>query len=150
MIVDWKFFYSLSYLLYAVVILLLIGVLFRGAMTGGATSWFELGSFKFQPSEFAKFATALAVARYLSLSSVDFKKLSTKLISISLFAIPAVLIALQPDMGSVLVYAAFVFVLYRAPFEASSRESPLTPVIMSLGSKPIALKSSAFLAGVTR
>jgi len=63
-IIDWKFFYSLTYLFYISVVLLLIGVLFQGAITGGASSWFELGSFKFQPSEFAKFATALAVAKY--------------------------------------------------------------------------------------
>ena len=108
-----RIFEMVAFPTYVVCMVLLALVLVAGKEISGARSWFAFGSFSLQPSEFAKFATALAVARYLSLSSVDFKKLSTKLISILLFSIPAVLIALQPDMGSVLVYAAFVFVLYR-------------------------------------
>jgi len=108
-----RIFEVIAFPTYIASVILLALVLVAGKEISGARSWFSFGGFSLQPSEFAKFATALAVARYLSLSSVDFKKLSTKLISISLFAIPAVLIALQPDMGSVLVYAAFVFVLYR-------------------------------------
>jgi rod shape determining protein RodA len=112
-IVDWKFFYSLSYLLYAVVILLLIGVLFRGAMTGGATSWFELGSFKFQPSEFAKFATALAVAKYYNNIHSKYISLQDKLKTYGIILLPFLLIILQNDLGTALVYASFVLVLYR-------------------------------------
>ena len=112
-IVDWKFFYSLTYLLYAVVILLLIGVLFRGAMTGGATSWFELGSFKFQPSEFAKFATALAVAKYYNNIHSKYISLQDKLKTYGIILLPFLLIILQNDLGTALVYASFVLVLYR-------------------------------------
>ena len=112
-IVDWKFFYSLSYLLYAVVILLLIGVLFRGAMTGGATSWFELGPFKFQPSEFAKFATALAVAKYYNNIHSKYISLQDKLKTYGIILLPFLLIILQNDLGTALVYASFVLVLYR-------------------------------------
>ena len=108
-----RIFEVVAFPTYVVSMVLLALVLVAGKEISGARSWFAFGSFSLQPSEFAKFATALAVARYLSLSSVDFRKLSTKLISILLFTIPAVFIALQPDMGSVLVYAAFVFVLYR-------------------------------------
>lgn len=112
-IVDWKFFYSLTYLLYAVVILLLIGVLFRGAMTGGATSWFELGSFKFQPSEFAKFATALAVAKYYNNIHSKYISLQDKLKTYGIILLPFLLIILQNDLGTALVYTSFVLVLYR-------------------------------------
>ena len=112
-IIDWKFFYSLTYLLYAVVILLLIGVLFRGAMTGGATSWFELGSFKFQPSEFAKFATALAVAKYYNNIHSKYISLQDKLKTYGIILLPFLLIILQNDLGTALVYASFVLVLYR-------------------------------------
>jgi len=112
-IVDWKFFYSLTYLLYAVVILLLIGVLFRGAMTGGATSWFELGPFKFQPSEFAKFATALAVAKYYNNIHSKYIPLQDKLKTYGIILLPFLLIILQNDLGTALVYASFVLVLYR-------------------------------------
>jgi len=112
-IVDWKFFYSLTYLFYAVVILLLIGVLFRGAMTGGATSWFELGSFKFQPSEFAKFATALAVAKYYNNIHSKYISLQDKLKTYGIILLPFLLIILQNDLGTALVYTSFVLVLYR-------------------------------------
>ena len=112
-IIDWKFFYSLTYLLYAIVILLLIGVLFRGVMTGGATSWFELGSFKFQPSEFAKFATALAVAKYYNNIHSKYISLQDKLKTYGIILLPFLLIILQNDLGTALVYASFVLVLYR-------------------------------------
>ena len=108
-----RIFEIVAFPTYVFSLVLLALVLVAGKEISGARSWFAFGSFSLQPSEFAKFATALAVARYLSLSSVDFKRLSVKLFSIFLFIVPAVLIALQPDMGSVLVYAAFVFVLYR-------------------------------------
>lgn len=112
-IVDWKFFYSLTYLLYAVVILLLIGVLFLGAMTGGATSWFELGPFKFQPSEFAKFTTALAVAKYYNNIHSKYISLQDKLKTYGIILLPFLLIILQNDLGTAIVYASFVLVLYR-------------------------------------
>jgi len=112
-IIDWKFFYSLTYLLYVLVILLLIGVLFLGAMTGGATSWFELGSFKFQPSEFAKFTTALAVAKYYNNINSKHISLQDKLKTYGIILLPFLLIILQNDLGTALVYASFILVLYR-------------------------------------
>ena len=113
LIIDWKFFYSLTYLFYGVIILLLISVLFKGGVTSGATSWFELGAFKFQPSEFAKFATALAVSRYYN--NIHIKKISLleKLKTYSIILLPFLLIILQNDLGTALVYAAFILVLYR-------------------------------------
>ena len=112
-IIDWKFFYSLTYLFYIIVVLLLIGVLFQGAITGGASSWFELGSFKFQPSEFAKFATALAVAKYYN--NIHIKKVSSqdKLKTYGIIILPFLLIILQNDLGTAIVYTAFILVLYR-------------------------------------
>ena len=112
-IIDWKFFYSLTYLFYISVVLLLIGVLFQGAITGGASSWFELGSFKFQPSEFAKFATALAVAKYYN--NIHSKKVSLqdKIKTYGIIILPFLLIILQNDLGTAIVYTAFILVLYR-------------------------------------
>ena len=112
-IIDWKFFYSLTYLFYIIVVLLLIGVLFQGAITGGASSWFELGSFKFQPSEFAKFATALAVAKYYN--NIHSKKVSLqdKLKTYGIIILPFLVIILQNDLGTAIVYTAFILVLYR-------------------------------------
>ena len=64
LIIDWKFYFHYPTYFYFFIIILLIGVLFFGDLTGGATSWYSIGSFKLQPSEFAKFATSLALAKY--------------------------------------------------------------------------------------
>ena len=113
LIIDWKFYYSLSFLFYISIILLLIGVLFKGSVAGGSTSWFELGSFKFQPSEFAKFTTALALAKYYN--NIHFKKiyLLDKLKTYAIILLPFLLIVLQNDLGTALVFTAFVLVMYR-------------------------------------
>ncbi len=112
-IIDWKFFYSLTYLFYGIIIFLLIGVLFQENIIGGAKSWFELGNFKFQPSEFAKFTTALALAKYYN--NIHSKRISIKdrLRTYSIILIPFLLIILQNDLGTALVYAGFILVLYR-------------------------------------
>jgi len=113
LIIDWKFFYSLSYLFYLTIILLLIGVLFKGGVVGGATSWFELWGFKFQPSEFAKFTTALALAKYYNTLHVKRISLQDKLKTYAIIILPFLLIILQNDLGTALVYVAFILVLYR-------------------------------------
>nr|MBC8148021.1 rod shape-determining protein RodA [Bacteroidota bacterium] len=79
----------------------------------GSKSWFGFGDFGIQPSEFAKFATNLAIARYLSLLNIDMKKIKTKIYTIAFFVLPAILIFLQNDTGSALVYSAFIFVMFR-------------------------------------
>ena len=113
LIIDWKFFYSLAYIFYIIIILLLVGVLFQGAITGGASSWFEIGSFKFQPSELAKFITALALARYYN--NIYSKKISVhnKLKTYGIILLPFLLIVLQNDLGTAIVFSAFILVLYR-------------------------------------
>ena len=113
LIIDWKFFYSLSYFFYIAIILLLIGVLLKGGEIGGATSWHELGVFKFQPSEFAKFTTALALAKYYNTLHVKRISLQDKLKTYAIIILPFLLIILQNDLGTALVYAAFILVLYR-------------------------------------
>ena len=113
LIIDWKFFYSLAYLFYGGIILLLISVLLTGSVTSGATSWFEIGSLKLQPSEFAKFTTALAVAKYYN--NIYIKKISwlNKFKIYAIILVPITLIILQNDLGTALVFFAFILVLYR-------------------------------------
>ena len=94
-------------------ILALIGVLFLGIEVNGAKSWYDLGFLRIQPSEFAKFATCMAVAKYLSTLHINLKDIRTKLIAGTIVLIPALLIVLQNDTGSALVYTAFIIVLYR-------------------------------------
>ncbi len=116
MIIDAKFFSTFSYVFYIGLMLILIGVLFFGSTVAGSKSWFKIGGFAIQPAEFAKFATALAMAKYLSTLNVDMRKLKTKVISIGILVAPALLILLQNDTGSALVYFSFILVLFREGF----------------------------------
>lgn len=116
MIIDAKFFSTFSYVFYIGMILLLVGVLFFGSTVAGSKSWFKIGSFAIQPAEFAKFATALALAKYLSTLNVDMRRIKTKIISIVILVTPAMLILLQNDTGSALVYFSFIIVLFREGF----------------------------------
>ncbi|MCR4932422.1 MAG: rod shape-determining protein RodA [Bacteroidales bacterium] len=111
--IDPHIFSSMSYLIYLVVIGLLVVVLFVGTVTKGGLSWIDFGSFKFQPSEFAKFATALALGKYMSSLDLDYRQLRTKLIAWGLILLPAGIIILQHDTGSALVFASFLLPLYR-------------------------------------
>ena len=113
LVIDENFFPGFAYPIYIFIMLTLVAVLIFGTDIKGARSWFKIGSFALQPSEFAKFATSLALAKYLSTLNVKLKKLKTKLIAATLIIIPGLLILLQNDTGSTLVYAAFVFVLFR-------------------------------------
>ena len=95
LIIDWKFYFSLSYLFYFLIILLLIGVLFTDSRVGGAISWFEIWGFKFQPSEFAKFTIALALDKYYN--SLHTKRISIqeKLRIYAIIILPFLLVILQ-------------------------------------------------------
>tara|TARA_Y100000031_G_C8214629_1_gene382729 strand:+ start:214 stop:1473 length:1260 start_codon:yes stop_codon:yes gene_type:complete len=116
LVIDAKFFSTFSFVFYFGMLILLIGVLFFGSVVAGSKSWFKIGEFAIQPAEFAKFATALAMAKYLSILNIDMGRLKTKLLSLSILAIPALLILLQNDTGSAIVYFSFVIVLFREGF----------------------------------
>lgn len=111
--IDAKFFSAFSFLIYGALILILVLVLIFGKTVSGSKSWFEIGGFGMQPAEFAKFATALALAKYLSTLNIDMSKLKTKLTAAAIVLLPSLLILLQNDTGSAIVYLAFVFVLFR-------------------------------------
>lgn len=113
LIIDGKFYAQFSYVIYAAVILLLIVSLVFARKVKGAEAWIDIGFFKLQPSEFAKFATCMALAKYLSSINIRIQDLKTKIISTIIIAIPLGLILLQNDTGSALVFISFVFLLYR-------------------------------------
>ncbi len=112
-IVDGKFFNRFAIPLYVIMLIVLIGVLLFGKEVAGSRSWFQLGSISIQPSEFAKFATALALAKVLSVLNVSLQEFRMKLLCVIIIAFPAALILLQNDTGSALVYTSFILVLYR-------------------------------------
>ena len=113
LILDGKFYTTFSYLIYAVMIILLIGVLIVGKEIGGAKSWYEIGNFSMQPSEFAKIGTLLALSKYLSQLNINLGKFNTQIKALSIIAIPILFIMLQPDAGSAIVFASLFLVLFR-------------------------------------
>ncbi|MEP2771722.1 MAG: rod shape-determining protein RodA [Fulvivirga sp.] len=113
MTVDFKFFDTFGFFIFGGVIVLLAFVLLFGREVAGSRSWFELGPFRLQPSEFAKFATALAVAKMLSSTGFRIDKIKNLAILFALIAAPAVLIILQGDTGTALVYSVFLLVFFR-------------------------------------
>ena len=112
-VVDTRFYFFFAYFLYGGVMLLLLLVLILGKNINGAKSWFEIGSLNLQPTEFAKFGTALALAAYLNTRKHDLTKLTVFLTACGIILLPALLIAIQPDMGSTVVYIALFLVLFR-------------------------------------
>lgn len=113
LLTDARFFSTFAYLIYGITILSLIAVLLVGSEVSGSKSWFEIGGFRLQPAEFAKFATNLAIARFFSGQHINVKDFKTRVIPLILLGIPGLLILLQNDTGSALVYSSFILVLYR-------------------------------------
>jgi rod shape determining protein RodA len=113
MVIDFKFYEAFAYVLWGLFLIALVAVIFLARDVNGAKSWFEIGSIRVQPSEFAKFGTALALAKFMGTAGVKFEQMRTKLICGVILGIPAILILLQNDTGSTMVFASFVLVLYR-------------------------------------
>lgn len=111
--IDKKFYERFSGVFYVISLLSLLGLFVFGKNINGATSWYGIGSFSFQPSEFAKTATALAIANFLNELNQDLRKFPSQLKAFGILFLPAILITLQPDPGSALVYGSLILVLYR-------------------------------------
>lgn len=112
-LIDLRFYFFFAWPIYVILMLMLLTVLVIGNVIYGARSWFELGGLSLQPSEFAKFATALALAAYLNTKRQELTKLKVIVPALAIILLPAVLIALQPDMGSAVVFSALFIVLFR-------------------------------------
>ncbi len=111
--IESKFYERFSSVIYIVSLISLLGLFVFGKNISGATSWYDLGSFNLQPSEFAKVATALALAKFVSDIQTNMSDLKHQVSALVILALPALFILPQPDPGSALIYAAFVFPLYR-------------------------------------
>lgn len=121
---DYKFYDSFGFAFYGLFVLILIFVLLFGREVAGSRSWFEIGSFRLQPSEFTKFATALAVAKYLGTPNVKFSQLKTQIVSGIIIGVPLILVVLQGDTGTAMVYGSFILVFFR---------EGMSPMILVLG-----------------
>ncbi|MCG6186140.1 rod shape-determining protein RodA [Maribellus maritimus] len=113
LLIETNFYVFFSYIIYGFFILLLILVLFMGKEINGARSWFDIGGVRLQPSEFGKFATALALAKYMSSFGFKLQRFKSIVVIALLILAPAFFILLQNDTGSALVYFSFVLVLFR-------------------------------------
>ena len=113
LLIDAKFFNAFAYIIYGLSIVFLLLVLVVGSKISGSTSWIQLGSFSFQPSEFAKFGTALALAHYLSQIDIDVTKIKTRVTAYGIVFLPMLLVLAQGDAGSASVFLIFLLVIYR-------------------------------------
>ncbi|WP_340199895.1 rod shape-determining protein RodA [Ascidiimonas sp. W6] len=138
MAVDAKFYERFSSIIYLISLVSLVALFLFGKNINGATSWYSFGSITLQPSEFAKAATALALAKHLSDIQTNIHVLKDQMQSFLIIALPALLIIPQPDPGSAMVYAAFFFVLYR---------EGLSPVYLLIGLGAAALFVATLVFG---
>jgi rod shape determining protein RodA len=113
MIIDSRFYLFFAWIIYAILMFMLLLVLVFGKDINGARSWFEFGPISLQPSEFAKFGTALALASYLNNRRNDLTSLKVIIPAVAIILLPALLTALQPDLGSTIVFFSFFIVLFR-------------------------------------
>ncbi|MBN2481489.1 MAG: rod shape-determining protein RodA [Bacteroidales bacterium] len=111
--VDHRSFYFFAYPVYGFAIVLLLAVVLFGTEVNNARSWFRIFGVNFQPSEFAKLATALALARFLSGWDVKIRSWKSMVTLLMMVGVPAMIIAVQPDWGTALVFSGFVLLLYR-------------------------------------
>ncbi|QRM89281.1 rod shape-determining protein RodA [Lacinutrix sp. WUR7] len=142
--IDAKFYERFASLIFIVSMLSLVGLFLFGKNVNGATSWYGIGGMTLQPSEFAKAATALAVAKYISDLNTDIRTFKDQIRIFIIIIIPAFLILLQNDAGSTLVYASFFFVLYREGLPKIYLTLALTLVAISI----LALKFGPIITSV--
>ena len=113
LLTDAKVFERLCFVFYGLGIILLLGLFVFGVTKKGQTNWYQFGGFGFQPSEFVKTGTALLLAKYLSYSQVNLAKTKHQLIGFAIIGLPILLILMQPDAGSAMIFLSLIFVLNR-------------------------------------
>ncbi|WP_179351597.1 rod shape-determining protein RodA [Winogradskyella vidalii] len=139
-----KFYEQFASVIYLVAMLALVGLFIFGKEVNGAISWYGIGSMTIQPSEFAKFATALAVARYISDLQTNLKTIKDQLRVAAIIMIPAILILLQNDAGSTIVYLAFFFVFYREGIQQTYLIIGISLIILAV----LGLKFGVLITGI--
>ena len=115
-LIEWKFWYTFAYPIFILSLILLVAVLIFGSDIKGSRSWFSIMGFSFQPSEFAKFGTALALASFLAHYKNNLREVNSVMQAMGLILLPVALILLQPDAGSAAVFFSLLILMYRAGF----------------------------------
>jgi len=135
LVVDMRFYETFAYVIFGVTLFVLLFVPFLGKEVGGNRAWIGIGSFGVQPSEFAKFATALAVAKFIGAVGFKMDNLRNQAILFVMIGVPMILILLQKDTGTALVFTVFVLVFYRegmSPFLLIAGVAAATVFIITL------------------
>jgi rod shape determining protein RodA len=142
--IDVKFYERFSSLFYLLSLILLICLFLFGKRVNGALSWFPIGSFNLQPSEFVKITVALAVSKYISDYQTDLRKISDQAKLFLIILIPILIIILQNDTGSSIVFFSLFLVLYREGISQNYIKSIFAIIILSI----ITLKFSLLISSI--
>ena len=140
--IEAKFYERFASLIYLISMVSLLGLFLFGKEVNGATSWYAIGGMTLQPAEFAKFATGLAVAKYISDLQTNILEWKHQLRTLLIIVVPAILILLQNDAGSTLVYGAFFFVFFREGI-------PKLYLIVAVGMAALAISTLKFGLTIT-
>jgi rod shape determining protein RodA len=119
LMIDAKFFPAFAWIMYGSMLVILVGILFFGTEINASRSWFRIGSFAIQPAEFAKYTAALALAKYMGGSLVRTPTFVSSLRALTIIAAPVLLIFLQNDTGTALVFCAMGLALFREGYVSS-------------------------------
>ena len=144
--IDVKFYERFSSLFYLLSLILLICLFLFGKRVNGALSWFPIGSFNLQPSEFVKITVALAVSKYISDYQTDLRKISDQAKLFLIILIPILIIILQNDTGSSIVFFSLFLVLYREGISQNYIKSIFVIIILSIITLKFSLLTSSIIA----
>lgn len=145
LLIDVRFFVNFSYGIYGFVLVLLLLTLLIGKEVSGSRSWIPIGIFNLQTSEFAKFTTALALAKFLDESQINLAKFRYSMMAFGLLLLPVSLILLQNDFGSAMVFSSFVFMLFRQGLSPFYLYLPIVMAILFIGALVFNINTMAFV-----
>jgi len=132
LLLNGRLFDTISYLIYGVAIVLLLYTLVSGKVVHAAKGWIQIGSFQFQAVEVAKLGAAMALAKLISTHGTDIRKVKDRVIAFGIILLPMLIVLLQNDTGSAIVFFAFVLVLYREGLSPLYLIIPILIAIISL------------------
>ena len=144
--IDVKFFERFSSIFYIISIIILLGLFFFGKRVNGALSWFPIGNFNLQPSEFVKITVALAVSKYISDYQTDLRKVSDQIKLFLIILIPIIIIIFQNDTGSSIVFFSLLLVLYREGISQNYIKSIFAIIILSILTLKFSFLTSSVIA----
>lgn len=146
--IEAKFYERFASIIYLLSIISLLGLFLFGKKVNGALSWYEVGGFTFQPSEFAKFATTLGLAKYISDLQTNIKEIGDQFRASIIILVPSILILMQNDAGSTIVFMSLIFVFYREGIPQKYLLTTFTLLIISIVTLKFSALSTCFAVSI--